>query len=166
MPYRDIELFSKPVENVEALRIGKVLKVDAAEAGGHPLDGLNDLIRILGIENDGEGANAAEILEQQRLALHHRQTGHGADVAQPQHARAVRNNGDGVGFVGVLEGLGGIGMNLATGRGHTGRVPNTEIIEAVDGALQRRFHFAAIKRVHPRGLLPRDLGARNPFFYR
>ena len=40
----------------------------------------------------GESVHAAELLEQHRLALHDRQTGLRADIAQAQHSRAVGND--------------------------------------------------------------------------
>ena len=57
---------------------------------------------IVGIDADGEGIHAAELLEQYGFALHHRQTGLGADVTQAQHGGAVGDNGHHVALEGVL----------------------------------------------------------------
>ena len=54
----------------------------------------DDLVRVLRGEADRQGVDAAELLEEQRLALHDRQRRLGADVAQAEHGRAVGDDGD------------------------------------------------------------------------
>jgi hypothetical protein len=49
-----------------------------------------------GVEADREGVDAGELLEQQRLALHDRHGGLGADVAEAEHRGAVGDDGHGV----------------------------------------------------------------------
>ena len=62
-------------------RIGKhfgvaiVFKVDPAKPRRDPLHGLDDLVFVLRVEHDGEGAHAAQVLEEERLPFHDRQTG-------------------------------------------------------------------------------------------
>ena len=48
------------------------------------------------VQADRHGVDAAELLEQQRLALHHRQRGERAEVAEPEHRGAVGDDGDDV----------------------------------------------------------------------
>ena len=57
------------------------------KVGAMRLDRLDDLVGVLGVEADREGVDVGELLEQHRLALHHRHRRLGADVAQ---ARAPR----------------------------------------------------------------------------
>ena len=75
---------------------GDVLEVDPAEPGRDHLDGPHDLVGVLGGQADRPGVDVGEPLEQRGLALHHRQRGAGADVAQPEDRRAVGDHGDGV----------------------------------------------------------------------
>ena len=62
----------QPVLDLEAARRRDVLEVDAAEAGRDALDGLDDLVGVLGVQADREGVDAGELLEEHRLALHDR----------------------------------------------------------------------------------------------
>ena len=66
-----------------------VLEVDAAEARRQPDDGLDDLLDVGGVQADRYGVDAAELLEQHRLALHHRHRRGRADVAETEHRGAV-----------------------------------------------------------------------------
>ena len=66
------------------------------KVGAKPLDRLDDLVGVLGVEADRERIDAGELLEEQRLALHDRHGGFGADVAQAQDGGAVGDDGDGV----------------------------------------------------------------------
>ena len=67
-----------------------VLEVDAAEGGRHQLHRLDDLLGVVGGEADREGVDLGELLEQHRLALHHRHRGLGADVARARAPRSRR----------------------------------------------------------------------------
>ena len=88
---------SQPLLDLEAGRRGDVLEVDAAEGRGDAHDGLDDLLGARStFEADREGVDAGELLEQQRLALHDRHGGLGADVAEAEHRGAVGDDGDGV----------------------------------------------------------------------
>ena len=80
--------------DLEAARGGDVLEVDAAEAGRDHLDGADDLVGVLGGQADRPGVDVGEPLEQRGLALHHRQRGAGADVAEAQHGRSVGDDRD------------------------------------------------------------------------
>ncbi len=68
----------------------------------------HDLVRVAGVQADREGVDAGELLEQHRLALHHRHRRARADVAEPEHGGAVGDDRDRVALDRVLEGLVGI----------------------------------------------------------
>ena len=125
----------------------EVFQVDAAERGLEQQRRADDLIRVLGVQHDGHGIHAAQPLEQQRLALHHRQAGLRADVAQPQDARAVGDHGDGIPLVGVLVDQLGVFLDGPAGRCHAGRVPDGEIIQRADACLRDGLDLAAIEGV-------------------
>ena len=91
---RDVELLAQPALDLEAARRGDVLEVDAAEARRDGLDRAHDLVDVLRREAERERVDAAELLEQHRLALHHGHGRLGADVAEAEHGGAVRHDGD------------------------------------------------------------------------
>ena len=91
--------------DLEAARRRDVLEVDAAEAGGQARDGLDDLVGVLRVQADRERVDAGELLEEHRLALHHRHRRRRADVAEAEHRGAVGDDGHRVALDRVLEGL-------------------------------------------------------------
>ena len=106
---RDVQALAEPGLDLEAARGGDVLEVDAAEAGGDHLDGLDDLVDVLGGQADRPGVDVGEPLEQRGLALHHRERRAGADVAEPEHRRAVGDDRDRVALDGQLGDVRGVG---------------------------------------------------------
>ncbi len=91
---RDVELLAQAALDLEAARRGDVLEVDPAEARRDRLDRAHDLVDVLRREADREGVDAAELLEEHRLALHHGHGRLGADVAEAEHGGAVGDDGD------------------------------------------------------------------------
>ena len=92
----DVEALAQPGLDLEALRRGDVLEVDPAEHRGDQLDRPDDLVSVLGGQADRPGVDAGESLEQCGLALHHGERGMRAEVAEPEHGRAVGDDRDGV----------------------------------------------------------------------
>ena len=82
------------------------------KVGAISFDRLDDLVGVLGVEADREGVDVGELLEQHRLALHHRHRRLGADVAEAEHGAAVGDDGDGVLLDRVLEGLGAVVVDV------------------------------------------------------
>ena len=82
-----------PALDLEAARRRDVLEVDGAEARAQPDQGLDDLVGVwwcrarVGIE-----FSPAKFLNSARLALHHRQRGARADVAEAEHGGAVADD--------------------------------------------------------------------------
>ena len=122
-----IDSFNR-VLDLEAARGRDVLEVDAAEGRGDQLDRLDDLVGVLSGEADREGVDSGELLEQHRLALHHRHRRLGPDVAQPEHGAAVGDDRDRVLLDRVLEGLGAVGVDVLAYTGNAGRVGHREVV--------------------------------------
>ena len=74
------------------------------KVGAISLTALDDLSGF-GLEADGEGVDAGELLEQHRLALHHRHRRLGTDVAEPEHGGTVGDYRDRVLFDREVVGL-------------------------------------------------------------
>jgi len=89
----DVQLLAQACLDVEASGGGDVLQIDAAEGGSNQLHCFHDLVRVLGIEAEGEGVHAGQLLEEHGLAFHDRHGRLRADVAETQHRGAVRHHG-------------------------------------------------------------------------
>ena len=153
VPDRDLALGAQRVEDAEALGLGDVFEVHAAEAGLHQLDELDELVGVFGVDHQRKAVDAAQVPVEQRLALHDRQAGLGADVAHAQHAGAVGDDRDRVPLVGVLVGLLGVGLDLEAGLGDARRVPDGEVLKVAHAALERGLDLAAIERVELDGVV-------------
>ena len=103
---RDVEQLAQPCLDLEAAGRGDVLQVDAAVHRGEDLHRPDDLLGVLGVQADGPGVDAGEPLEQRGLALHHRQRGRRAEVAEAEHGGAVGDDRDGVALDGQPAGVG------------------------------------------------------------
>ena len=101
MEYRNIQIPFQFCFDLKAFGAADVFQVDAAEGGGDRLDRRHHLLLGGGVQTDGERIHAAELLEQNALALHDRQAGFRADVAQAQHGSAVGDHRDGAAFEGI-----------------------------------------------------------------
>ena len=93
---RDVEPFLERPLDLEAPRRADVLEVDAAERRRDAHDGLDDVVDVVRVQADRHRVDAAELLEQHRLALHHRQRRGRADVTETEHGGAVGDDGDDV----------------------------------------------------------------------
>ena len=91
---RDVERLLQPPLDLEAARRRDVLEVDAAERRRDALDDPHDLVDVGRVQAQREGVDAGELLEQHRLALHHRHRRLRADVAEPEHGGAVGDDRD------------------------------------------------------------------------
>ncbi len=115
MEYRDLHRFLQPGFDLEAFRSLDVFQVDAAEGGLKQLHALDDVFHVLRAEFNVEHVDIGESLEQNSLAFHDRLAGHGADIAQPEHRRAVGEYRNQVPFCGVLESVVWVLLNVQAG---------------------------------------------------
>ena len=80
----DIDRPLQVVLEGETLRRNDVLQHKSAEAGGQHAHSLNHLVEPLDLQTHGQSVNAGERLEDDRLALHHRQGRLGTDASQAE----------------------------------------------------------------------------------
>ena len=139
----DVEQLLEPALDLEAARCGDVLQVDAAEARRQPDDGLDDLLDVGGGQADRDGVDAAELLEQHGLALHHRHRRGRADVAEAQDGGAVGDDGDGVGHPRVVARHARVGGDRLADAGDAGRVGEGEVVAAAEPDGRADLHLAA-----------------------
>src|SRR5450759_5893953 len=98
----DVQLFLKPSLDLEAHRRRDVLQVDSTESGSDRLTYRHELLNARGTHTDGVGIDVRELLEQHRLALHHRHGRLRADVAETEHGCAVGQHSNRVRLDGVV----------------------------------------------------------------
>ena len=135
----DVEPLLQPALDLEAARRRDVLEVDPAVGRRDPGDGVHQLVDGPGLHAHRHGVDPGEVLEEHRLALHDRQRGQRADVAQPQHGGAVGDHGDGVALGRVAGGQGRVGGDGARDVGHAGGVEQGQV-----GPVAQR-----LRRVYP-----------------
>ena len=129
--------------DLEAARRGDVLEVDAAEDRRDELHGAHDLVDVLGVEADRPGVDVGEPLEQRRLALHDRQRGGRADVAEPEHGRAVGDDGDGVALDRQPPDVVGLRGDGQADPGDAGRVGHGQVVAGAQRHLRAHLDLAA-----------------------
>ena len=111
--------------------------------GAIAVDGRDDLVHVLRVEADRQGVDAAELLEQHRLALHHRQRRLGADVAEPEHGRAVGDDGDRVLLDREVPDLRGVLGDRRADAGDARRVRHREVVARLQRDLRGDLDLAA-----------------------
>ena len=157
VPHRDVRLLPEAIEDAKALRLGDVLEVHPAEGRGEPLHELDDLLRVFRRNGDGERVDASEILEQERLPLHHGQPCLRADVAEAQDARAVRDNRDVVPLVRQLPDLERVRLDLQARLRDAGRIPDRKIVVPANRDLGDDLHLPLVEGMVLRGELLREV---------
>jgi hypothetical protein len=124
----DVEALLQPALHLEAARCRDVLEVDAPETRREPDHRLHQLVDVRAVETDRDGVDATERLEQHRLALHDRQRGGRADVAETQDRRAVGDDRHHVRLPGQVMDQGRIGLDRRADPGHSGGVGEREVV--------------------------------------
>jgi hypothetical protein len=148
---RDVELLLEPLLDLEAARRGDVLEVDPPEARRDRLYGGDDLVRVVGVEADRERVHVRELLEQHRLALHHRHRGKRADVAEAEHGRAVGHDRHVVPLDRVPEGELRVLVDRLADARHPGGVGHREVVARGERMLVQLGDLAAV--VHLEGAI-------------
>ena len=159
MKHGNIDGLLQSVLDLETARRGNVLEVDAAEGRRDQFDRLDDLAGVLSVEADREGVDAGELLEQHRLALHHRHRRLGPDVAEAEDRAAVGDDGDGVLLDRVLERLRAVGVDVLADPRHAGCVGHREVVARLQRVLVLDRDLAAAVHLHRAIDVVEDLGA-------
>ena len=125
--HRDAHARAQLGLDLEALRRLDVLEVDRAEGGlerGHDLD---QLVGVALVDLDVERVDAGELLEQDRLAFHHRLGGERADRAEAEHGGAVADHRDQVAARGQRRGFARIVGDALARRRHARRIRERQV---------------------------------------
>ena len=120
--HRDIHDLAQLAFNQEAFRRLDVLQVDAAEGRAEMPHAIDEFVDVFCAQFQIDGVHVGKTLEQHRLAFHYRLGSQPAQIAQAQHRRAVRYDGDHVAFGGVIIRSRRIVGDFQTRRGDARRV--------------------------------------------
>ena len=118
----DVQLFTQPAVDFEALRSLDVFEVDAAEGRGDGLNRADERFGVGLIDFDVESVDVCERLEQHAFAFHHGLACQSADITQSEDGGAVRNDCYQIAFVGVAIHVVGIGLDGAARGCDAGRI--------------------------------------------
>ena len=144
---RDLQPLAQFTLDVKAVGRLDVFEVDGAKGRLQGCDHLDQPDRVLLVDFNVKHVDTGELLEQDRLALHHRLGGQGADVAQTEHRRAVGDHRHQIAAAGVLEGVVRVFDDFFAGRSHAWRVGQGQValigqlLGGGDGQLARRRQF-------------------------
>jgi len=104
----NVHQFPQALLDDEALRRLDVFEVDAAEGGPEIAHAIDEVVGVLCVDFEVDGIHVREALEQNGLAFHHGLRGQGAEIAEAEDRRAVRDHRHHVGPRRVVEGAGGV----------------------------------------------------------
>ena len=142
MEHRNVQRFFQPFFNLKAAGRADVFQIDAAEAGSDPGDGLDDFLRILGVQADGNRVHSGKFLEQDGLSLHDRHGGVGTDVAEAENRRPVGYHSDGVGLHRVGVGSLFVLCDYLAGLRNARRIGQSQVLSGFYRNLGNGFQFS------------------------
>lgn len=149
----NIQFLAQAAFDFKAARRGDILQIDAAERRRDCLHRPHNFVHVLRIQTNRECVHVRKFLEQNRLALHDRHRRQRADVAQPQHRRAVGHHRNQVALGGVAVHIARVSMNAAAGFCHAGGIRGGQVIAVLDLHLALYGNFAVVFLVHLQGSL-------------
>jgi len=127
MEHRDVHARPKRLLDLEAVRRLDVFEIDAPERGLQRRHDLDEPLGIALLDFEVDRVDAGELLEQHRLAFHHRLGRESADRPQPQHGGAVGNDRHEIAAGGIERDLFRIGGDFLAGSGHAGRIGQRQV---------------------------------------
>ena len=113
--------------DLEAFGALDVLEIDAAEGRLQRDDDVDQLVDVGLVDLDVEHVDAGELLEQDRLAFHHRLAGERADGAEAEHRGAVGQHRDQILPRRQIGGFFRIGDDRLAGEGDARRIGEREV---------------------------------------
>src|SRR5882672_10847638 len=163
MEDRNIEFFLEAVFNFETTRGGNVFEINATESGRDRLDGAHDLVRVFRIQTNRKGIDAAEFLEEHRLAFHHRHGRRRPNIPKPKHRCSISYDGHGIFLDCKRECFFRILTNRFADTRDARSVSHRKIGASLQGHL--RHHFDLATNVHEEGAIRdlQDLDASDSF---
>ena len=110
-----------------------VFEIDTAERGSDIDDCADDFFRVLCVQADRHGIDAAEFLKENGFSFHNRHSGIGTDIAKAQYSASVGDDGHGIGLDCILiSGLAVCGDHF-TWLCHTGCIGKRQRFPGING---------------------------------
>ena len=125
--YRDLHPLPELPFDIEALRCLDVFKVDAAERVLECGDHFDKFVGVAFVDLDVEDVDAGELLEEHRLAFHHRLGRQRPDRAQAEHRGAVGDHAYEVASRGEVDRFARIAHDFLAGRRHARCIGQREV---------------------------------------
>ena len=151
--HRNIGGFSDSSFNFKTFWGFDVFKIDAAKGLRDVDHGVDEFLRVFGVNLDVKHVNASEGLQEQAFAFHNRLAGQCPDVAETEDGRSVGNHRHQVAFGGVAIGVFGSLLDFQARVGHTGGVGQTQLVSrgvwfgGYDLDFSLRFSLVVLKRL-------------------
>ena len=123
----DVEQLLQPLLDDEAVGRPDILEIDAAERGAEVAHRIDELLGVLGVDQQVDGIDVGEALEQRGLAFHHRLCRQRAEIAEAEDGRAVGDDGDEVAFARVVVGRRRILRDRVHGHGDARRIGERQV---------------------------------------
>src|ERR687890_387311 len=136
------KLLVQPLLDLETPGGRDVLQVYAAEARGYVLYRGYDVLGIRTLQADRVSIHVSELLEEHRLALHHRHCRLWPHLPEPQNRRPVGDYRDGVSLYGEVERLRGVFSYRLAHPGDPRRVGHRERVPRFDRHLGLHLYLA------------------------
>ncbi len=123
----DVKQLLQPLLDDKAVRCANVLEIDAAERGAEVAHRIDELVGILGVDEQIDRIDVGEALEQRGLAFHHGLCRQSAEIAESEDGRAVGDDGDEVALACVVIGRRRILRDGAHGHRHPRRISERQV---------------------------------------
>ena len=139
----NLHAFAQLALHMKAVGRLDVFQVDAAKRRLQRGDDVHQPVGVVLVDFNVEHVDARELLEQNGLAFHDRFARQRADVAQPQHGRAVGDHAHQIAARRVFGRQGWIGLNVQARIGHARRIRQRQIMLVGQRLGGHHGHFAA-----------------------
>ena len=133
---RDVHDLFQFVFDVIAFRGRDIFEVDAGEVLFQQFDGVDEFLRILGVQSDRDRIDLSESLVQCGFAFHDRHSSSCSDIAHAENTGAIGNDGYDIASPGQFQGQVFIVFDREARSGYTRGVYDREVVIAFDSSIQ------------------------------
>ena len=139
MEYRNIHQFAQALFNHKAFRRLDVFQIDAAKSRAQIAYGIDESVRVFGIHTKIHRIHIGKALEQSGLAFHDGLRCKCAQIAKPQHRRAIGNHSHEIALRRIIIGKARVAVDMQAGFCHAGRIGQAQIPRRDQGLGQADF---------------------------
>ena len=127
MKDRNIHQFAQALFNHKAFRRLDVFQIDAAKGRAQIAHSIDESVGVFGIHAKIHGIDIGKALEQSGLAFHHRLRCQRAQIAKPEHRRAIGNHRDEITLGCIVIGKARVAMDMEARLRDTWRIGQAQI---------------------------------------